>query len=100
LEKLEGGVHPYFCDRDGIGALFPRADDRTGAERIGADAAERVPVGDREAQVGADGFAVDLLVGIVVAEREGVRGAGAFVGDWLDFREMRAGFFHAKGSRR
>ena len=96
LEKLEGGVHADLGDGDGVFALFPRADDGAGTERIGAGAAEGVPVGDGEAQVLLHGFAVDELGGVVVAKREGVGGAGAFVGDGLDFWEVSGGFFHRR----
>ena len=58
---------------------------RAGAERIGAGAAERVPVDDAEPQVVAHRLAFDLFVGVVMPEGERVLGLGAFVADAFDF---------------
>ena len=94
LEKLEGCIHANLGDRDGIFTLLPRPNDRSRAKRIRARAAERMPVGDGEAQVLRHGLTIDDLGGIIVAEGEGVGAAGAFVGDGLDSGKVRRRFFH------
>jgi hypothetical protein len=91
LEELEAGFESGLGDGDGVFAGLPRADDGAGAEGIGTGAAEGVPVGDREAHVLREGFAVDDLIGVEMAKREGVGGAGAFVGDGGDAGPVGAG---------
>src|SRR5690606_34933827 len=88
LVELEGDVHAALGVVDGVGAVFPAAPDGAGAERVGADAAEGVPVRDRELQPVAHGLAADLLVGIVVLEREEILGFGTFVLDLADAGEI------------
>ena len=97
LEEFEAGLEADLGDRDGILAALPRADDGARAERIGTRAPKRVPVRDGEAQVLADGAAVDDLVGIVVAKREGVGGAGSFVSDGRNAGKVGGRFFGHKG---
>jgi hypothetical protein len=96
LEKLKGGIQADLRDRDRVGALFPRPDNRARAERIGAGAAEGVPVGDGEAQVRTHRPAVDHLVGVVVAKGERVGRLRPFIGDGLDAGKVSAGFFHGR----
>src|SRR5690606_10282454 len=94
LEKLERGIEPALGVGDVVLRSLPRPADRARAERIGAGAAERVPVRDREAQVLLQRAAVDHLGRVVVPEGEGVRRTRAFVGDGPDLREVgfRGGF--------
>ncbi len=54
--------------RDGVLAGFPGAFDGAGTERIGAGAAEGVPVGDGKAEVLGERFAVDDLIGLGAGE--------------------------------
>ena len=70
---------------DRVGAVFPGPDGAAGAERIGAGAAERVPVDDAEPQVVLHRLAVDHFVRVVVVEGERVLRLGAFVLDSFDF---------------
>jgi alanine racemase len=37
LEELERGIHPHLRHGNRVTALFPRADDRAGTERVGAE---------------------------------------------------------------
>ena len=78
-EELERRVHPALRDGDRVPALLPRAPDRARAEGIAADAAERVPVGDREAQALLQRHAVDHLVGVVVPEGQRILGLWSLV---------------------
>ena len=57
------------------------------AEHVGQLAADRVPVGDREAQMVLHRLAVDELVGVVMLEGQRVLGGGPFVLDLGDARE-------------
>src|SRR5690606_31632980 len=100
LEEFKRSIHAHLGDGDGVLALFPRAHDGAGAERIRADAAERMPIGDREAQMLAHRLPVVHLVGIVMMERERVGRTGTLVGDGVDAGEMRlAGFLHGESER-
>ena len=89
LEKFKRRIHPRLRHGNGVLALFPRPHDRARAERIGADAAERMPVGDREPHLVFHRPAVDHFGGIIMFERERVGAARAFVGNRLEFGEMR-----------
>ena len=81
LHELEGDADALLGHLDRVGAVFPRPHGAAGAERIAAHAAERVPVGDGEAQVLLHRLAFDHLVGVVMPEGERVLRVRAFVAD-------------------
>ena len=59
LHELEGHVNALDGHVHGVGAVLPRTAIAAGAERVGAGAAEGVPIGDREAQMLLHGLAFD-----------------------------------------
>ncbi len=73
-------------------AHIPRIRTRARAERIGAIAAEAVPVGHGKAQMLGHGLVADGLVGVVDLERERVVRIAAFETDLADAGEI---FFRA-----
>ena len=88
FEQFERHAGTILGILDAVGAVVPGADGGAGAERIGAGAAEGVPVDDREPQVVPHRFAFDHLLGVVPAEGERIVAVGAFVLDWLDVVEV------------
>lgn len=91
-EEFERGIGLGFGTRQRGVAYVPRIRTRARAERIGAIAAEAVPVGHRKAQVFGHGLAGDLLVGVVHLECERVVRIAAFEADLADAGEV---FFRA-----
>ena len=85
LHELERHAGAVLGVLDRVGAVFPGPHGAAGAERIGARAAERVPVDDAEPQVVLHRLAADLFVGVVVAKRQRVLALGTFETDALDF---------------
>ena len=73
---------------DAAAAVVPWALTRRAAEGIAGAALQRMPVGEREAQVLAHGLLAHDFVGIVVTEGETVLRLRPFIGDGLDLREV------------
>ena len=81
FQELEGHAHAGLGHLHRVGAVLPRADGGADAEHVGELAANRVPVGDREAQMVLHRLAGDQFVGVVVLEGERVLGVRSFVLD-------------------
>lgn len=87
FHELEADTHAVHGILDRVLAGFPRAEHRAGAERVGAGATKRVPIGDAEPQLVLHRLAFHLLVRVVVAEGQRVLRVGAFKSDLLDVRK-------------
>ncbi len=68
LEELEGHFHTELGVADRVGAVIPRPECRTNAERVGEGVAEGMPVHHREPEVLLHRLPVDDLVGIIMFE--------------------------------
>ncbi len=68
FEELECHVHATQRHVERVAAGLPGADHGAGTERIGARAAEGMPVGDGKAEMLSHGLAFHDRVGVVVAE--------------------------------
>ena len=96
-EELKRRIHADFRDGDRVFPFFPRADNCAGAKRVGADAAKRVPIGDREPHVALQGHAVDDFLRIVVPESQGILGLGALEPDGGNAEVLAAGILRHSG---
>ena len=88
-EKLKRRIHPRLRDGNRVLPLFPWPHNRARAERVGPDAAKRMPVGNRKPEMILQCPAVDDLGGIVMPECERIGARRAFVANRFDFGEMR-----------
>ena len=93
LDELERDAGPLLGVFDGVRAVVPRPHRRARPERIGAHAAERVPIDDAEPQVVLHRLAGHLFVLVVVAEGERVLAFRAFERDAADFGKRGHGEF-------
>ena len=91
LDELERDPRAVFGIGHRVRAVVPRADGGANAERVGAGAAERVPIDDREAQMIAHGFAGDDFGGVVMFEGQRIFGFRAFE---FYFRDIFKNSFH------
>ena len=84
-EKVERRIHLGFGLLDRIADTAPREKVRRTAERIAPVGTERMPVGNRKAQLFLHGFASDYAVCIIPVKRQRIFRIRAFV---LDFGDL------------
>ncbi|SYZ57601.1 hypothetical protein CPBF367_38810 [Xanthomonas arboricola pv. juglandis] len=87
-EEFKRGIGLGFGTVQRGVADIPRIRARARAERIGAIAAEAVPVGHGKAQMLGHGLVADLLVGVVDLEGQRVVRVAAFEADLADTGEI------------
>ena len=79
FDELERGPRAIFGIGHRVRAVVPRTDGGADAKRVGAGAAKRVPIDDREAQMIAHGFAFDDFGGVVMFKGQRIFGFWPFV---------------------